>query len=300
MFPERQLGPHRGWNEEIKFLDNLFHNGSAYTVGKVNGDHWLLYITGPEESYTRLKTPATTLPHIGNERSHFTDTVGQMSSQDYTIEILMSDLATEARQPFFSLDLGNSASSNAQELSSTLGICDLFPAHLTSLDAYSFSPCGYSANAIITLDNDAGNGSLHHTGEGYFTIHVTPEEGSSYASFECNVPLPTRPSRLANTIPDLRTLIRRVVRIFQPGRLSLTLFVSSEDRNIGEDEVGENAIDAAQRAFKSALTSSPHAADGPQVSRITDRGGRLYKRTDKINYEFRGYELAFASFEICS
>ena len=49
MFPERQQGPHREWKAEIEFLDNLFPNGSAYTVGKVNGDHWLLYLTAPGE-----------------------------------------------------------------------------------------------------------------------------------------------------------------------------------------------------------------------------------------------------------
>jgi hypothetical protein len=43
MFPERQSGPHRGWTEEIGYLDAMFTGGAAYTVGKVNGDHWLLW-----------------------------------------------------------------------------------------------------------------------------------------------------------------------------------------------------------------------------------------------------------------
>ena len=38
MFPEKQLGPHRDWALEIEYLDRFFDMGTAYTVGKVNGD----------------------------------------------------------------------------------------------------------------------------------------------------------------------------------------------------------------------------------------------------------------------
>ncbi len=54
------------------------------------------------------------------------------------------------------------------------GIKDLFPG--ASVEALAFEPCGYSCNG-------------HVGGEGYFTIHVTPEEACSYASFETNVAL---------------------------------------------------------------------------------------------------------------
>ncbi|KAJ7072482.1 adenosylmethionine decarboxylase [Mycena amicta] len=253
MFPERQLGPHRDWKHEVEFLDNIFPNGAAYTVGKVNGDHWLLYMAGPTAG--------------GSDPIPSSPTIIQNAVPDYTIEILMSDLAPSARHP--------------EALSASLGISDIFPSHLTTLDAYSFSPCGYSANALIKWGSDPVS---HDTpGEGYYTIHVTPEEGWSYASFECNVPLPSsRPSSPDPTIiPDLLSLIRRVVTIFRPGRLSLTLFVSSGDN---ENDNGESAIEAAQRAFKAALTE--------------EESTKNYRRTDKINYEFGGYDLAFASFEL--
>ncbi|EEB87181.1 hypothetical protein MPER_15573, partial [Moniliophthora perniciosa FA553] len=38
----------------------------------------------------------------------------------------------------------------------------------------SFTPSGTATNGV------------NHPGEGYYTIHVTPESGWSYASFECN------------------------------------------------------------------------------------------------------------------
>ncbi|OJA14511.1 hypothetical protein AZE42_04448 [Rhizopogon vesiculosus] len=312
MFPERQPGPHREWKDEVSFLDAIFPNGAAYTVGKVNGDHWLLYITSPEETGANGETVPSSpnafpLPPIQsqNEQNEANQNLKNVEpetpvTQDYTIEILMSNLSPEAREPFFSAPCGDALSETpsilGRNLSSAIGISDLFPPHLTALDAYAFTPCGYSSNALLKwMEND-------HGGEGYYTIHVTPEEGWSYASFECNVPLSTSPSSSAKDIPDLQTLVRRVVDIFQPGRLSLTLFISTVGNSNAEEDEGETTVEAAQRSFKSALVtqrpvscSSTHSETG----RVGGRGGSvLYRRTDKINYEFGGYNLAFASFEL--
>ncbi|KAG0230061.1 spermidine resistance protein [Actinomortierella wolfii] len=49
MFPDRQLHVHRSWKDEVEFLDRHFEHGAAYTVGKVNGDHWCLYLTAPQD-----------------------------------------------------------------------------------------------------------------------------------------------------------------------------------------------------------------------------------------------------------
>jgi len=312
MFPERQLGPHREWKDEVSFLDAIFPNGAAYTVGKVNGDHWLLYMTNPGDIGVNGESVPSSpnafpLPHCHsrdeeNEKNQTMPTVEPESpfTQDYTIEILMSNLSPEAREPFF-LDSCADAPSETpsiigRTLSSTIGISDLFPPDLTTLDAYAFTPCGYSSNALLKSTGD------DHGGEGYYTIHVTPEEGWSYASFECNVPLSTSPSSSAQDIPDLQTLIRRVVDIFQPGRLSLTLFISNMNNNNSEEDEGETAVEAAQRSFKSALVAQ-RPVSCSSTNSTTDResvksGRTLYKRTDKINYEFGGYNLAFASFEL--
>lgn len=285
MFPDRQLGPHRDWKQEVEYLDSFFDNGAAYNIGRVNGDHWLLYMTGiPPVSSSQPH------PHLPTDNRH----------PDSTIEILMSDLSPKARRPFFFGDLqpGQTPSELAMETSSQLGICDIFPASITELDAYAFQPCGYSSNALINWEHespltgnepseDPGSSSVSRCGEGYYTIHVTPEEGWSYASFECNVPLST--SSQSGKIPDLRTLVKRIVDIFEPGRITLTLFISSED---SDSSTGETAVEAAQRAFKAALTEIPSSSDNQAAPR------RVYRRTDKINYEFRGYDLAFASFEL--
>lgn len=287
MFPERQQGPHRDWRAEVQYLDEIFHNGAAYTIGKVNGDHWLLYITNPGDRASTSSSPIVVPRPLAEVEASLRTRAGDIRiTQDYTIEILMTHLSPSASEPFVTSssslgDAANNPSEHAAALSSAVGISGLFPPQLTTLDGYSFSPCGYSCNALLKWRDSAGT-DPDENGEGYYTIHVTPEEGWSYASFECNVPLPTHPSPNSNNIPDLKTLIRRVVNIFQPGRLTVTLFISSDDNNAEEDS-GGNAIEAAQRAFKAAL--------------MTPGGeGGLYRRTDKINYEFGGYDLAFATF----
>jgi len=301
MFPEKQQGPHRDWNAEVQFLDNIFPGGAAYTIGKVNGDHWLLYITSPGDELNEGPVPSSpsqgSRPFVsaGEAADGAVDIVPDDLKVDYTIEILMTNLSPTARSLFdtssSSLSIPTSEpTAHAIALSTAIGVSELFPSSLTTLDAYSFLPCGYSANALIRWRDDAGT-DLSTSGEGYYTIHVTPEEGWSYASFECNVPLSTCSN--VNGIPDLKTLVRRVVDIFQPGRLTLTLFISGEGNANAEEEGGDSAVEAAQRAFRAALTLPRPSSENQQ-----QKFNRLYKRTDKINYEFGGYDLAFASFEL--
>ncbi|EIM81105.1 S-adenosylmethionine decarboxylase [Stereum hirsutum FP-91666 SS1] len=366
-FPERQKGPHREWKHEVEYLDAIFKarddhcvkhtdslhthgdgasgrgiGGAAYTVGKVNGDHWLLYIMGPDEDGEQSQLPSPVAPPrpLGDTEAANGDAVtsnGNANTHnihgdrltppntDYTIEILMTHLSRRAASAFEfdepSTTAGGGEESpleRAQTLSRKIGITELFPEDATTLDAYAFTPCGYSANALLRWGEDAPvpaiNGDVHppaEGGEGYYTIHVTPEEGWSYASFECNVPLapdhsssnaaamsPTDEERASarGQIPDMRTLIRRVVDIFEPGKISLTLFISS---GVDEEaELGHSAVERAQRAFRAALSAPPGKRAPPPPVDGETRGGRVYKRTDKINYEFGGYDLAFASFEL--
>lgn len=291
MFPERQSGPHRGWTEEIGYLDAMFTGGAAYTVGKVNGDHWLLWFF--DRSSDPMSLPTTPLipfqPPLGIS---FTEPPPLEDPPDYTIEILMSKLGRKSRSHFFfnstnglaEPDLGVGkyedpwdSNARALKLSHALGISSIFPRSLTEIDAYAFEPCGYSANALIRT------GLAAQDGEGYWTIHVTPEEGWSYASFECNVPLPTIETAGEqvhtidgrNELPNLHQLIQRVVGVFEPAHLTVTLFVANTTTEI-------SPIENAQAVFRRALTP------------------KGYRRTDKITYEFHGYDLAFASFELAT
>ena len=284
--------------------------GSAYTVGPMNRDHWLLYLTS-------LNTQPL-LPSDASISSSFQLSLpspgAQLPSyQDHTLEILMTHLSPEARAPFLhASSYGSSTAlptppppadstghSLGQGISTQLGINKLFPQHETQLDSYGFDPCGYSANAVIGTGQPASSSSSG-PGGGYFTIHVTPEEGWSYASFECNVPLPfapaqtsrftqssvsqdpTDPSAPLATRPNLPQLIQNVVNIFQPGRLSITLFVSTPPSDSAAPLPDGATSETEARAWQ---------AFG------TDLLGAEYNRKDRIGYEFDGYDLVFACFE---
>lgn len=147
---------------------------------------------------------------------------------------------------------------NGAELSKRLGIDTLLPD--STLDSFLFTPCGYSANIV--------------KGDRYATIHVTPEQDWSYASFECNIDFRTRDKSHHHS--SMHDLIERVLRIFRPRTLSLTLFVS-----VDENEDG-----------------STDQASTPETRTILDpKVAEGYRRTDRILYEFAGYHLLFSTFE---
>lgn len=78
------------------------------------------------------------------------------------------------------------------------GIGDINPSGL--ICEFAFFPCGYSMNGI--------------DGDRYSTIHVTPEDGFSYASFECVGSVYDDPD-------DLVRMLKKVVQIFRPAAMSV-------------------------------------------------------------------------------
>ncbi|ORY71403.1 S-adenosylmethionine decarboxylase [Pseudomassariella vexata] len=107
LYPEKQPTPHRSWLHEVKFLDETFEGGSAYMVGKMNGDHWYLYITSPETTLTPPRTPDEERTPMKPSR-HFRIPTGLASafngvpeSSDETLEILMTDLDPENAKKFY-------------------------------------------------------------------------------------------------------------------------------------------------------------------------------------------------------
>ena len=302
-FPERQMGPHRDWRDEVDFLDTIFGtsqhgdplprshdpsglrdaeltsgaSGSAYTVGPMNRDHWLLYLTTPN---AQPLLPSDTALNNSSFRLSLPPPTTALPSayQDTTLEILMSYLEPAGRLPFFhDNNIGQRTGHQlGDDLSSSLGIDQLFSPEETRLDSFGFEPCGYSANAVIGSGMPGVSATSGGAGGGYYTIHVTPEEGWSYASFECNVPLPSSTDSPGSPArPTLPALIRNVLKIFQPNRLSITLFVSTS-----ADVTATS--DMEQRAW---------SAFGTGIL------GKEYERKDRIGYEFDGYDLVFACFE---
>ena len=273
MFPERQRSPHGSWAEEVHRLNSYFgntppnaslmtENGDAYVVGSLNADHWYLYLAGPMVKQ---------LSPIPLDNPIF---------PDETLEILMTHLdATNAQK--FHLNADDKSVQEGHIHGSTVaeecGLTDIFPVDPYCggrLDGYAFAPCGFSANAVIATPQPSfpSDNNGH-----YFTVHVTPEQGYSYASFETNVPGDMFPGRGTGEV------VSRVVKGFKPGRMCITKFISHRFGRFGdsgsESEFGKDSgfvDDVRERRWDWKV-------DG-------------YRRCEKVVYEFDGYDLVFASF----
>lgn len=125
--------------------------------------------------------------HLFHYGRDFTPPAGDM-----TMELLMHGLSEQARTLFTSSGL------------TSFKLCDQTAIHKVIegfvVDDHLFQPMGYSLNALKNTE--------------YFTLHVTPEERFSYASFETN-----------HHFDDAGTqIVKRVLDIFQPSSYSLLLF----------------------------------------------------------------------------
>ncbi|KAJ9660612.1 spermidine resistance protein [Coniosporium apollinis] len=350
LHPEQQRGPHRSWRDEVRFMDRMFLGGSAYMIGKMNGEHWYLYITGPD---TRLTPPTTPDRENSETETRFVDMrkekspdQGSDEAQDETLEVLMTDLdeknarqfyledasavaegrffqrAREARKtaisnlgvihenPSAESSLAGSTLLNGQNntrntaddfdvfeqtssdhsgfssgeendddltfpeeltteghtlgtvVSDSCGLSDVYPTAKypdARIDAYLFTPCGFSANGVVPAPTRADGSKSTH----YFTVHVTPEPQCSYASFETNVPARQSGRETAD-------IVEQVVKIFRPGRFSVTLF-EAKPKAGGDGE-------AAKRSRRM------ESIEG-------------YRRVDRIVHDLDGYDLVFRYYE---
>jgi S-adenosylmethionine decarboxylase len=165
-------------------------------------------------------------------------------------------------------------------VSEACGLSDVYPTSKYAdarVDAYLFTPCGFSANGVVPAPDQAG--SATH----YFTVHVTPEPQCSYASFETNVPG-------RQTGRETVDVIEHVVSIFKPGRFSVTLFEGKGDageaRGVGE---GSSDAEAAAAAASKAESAKVRSARMEKI--------KGYRRVERIVHEFDGYELVFRYYE---
>ena len=132
-------------------------------------------------------------------------TPGREVENDITLEILMHDLHPEVLEAFMPRQ-----DEPVEAMERRTGIATLYPAMLK--DSYQFEPYGYSLNKIAD--------------DTYLTVHVTPEPGGSYASFETNV-----------HEEDYSGTINRVVEIFRPRRFSLVVTGSQDEHQTPQEEL---------------------------------------------------------------
>lgn len=208
-FPGDQMFPHQSFHQELDYLyghRNLCErlDGNGYTLGPVTGDHWFVFVAD----------------QTVRARSLEVDT-------DRVLNIMMFGIDEEVAKMFYydhyeqNVDGENKdeeTSRISREQTKASGIDALCPGAI--IDPRAFEPCGYSMNAVLFRS--------------YSTIHITPELGSSYASFETN-----------QKVGSYKALISNVIRTFRPKRFVMTLMADEGGiKQIKDNPMSESALDA--------------------------------------------------------
>jgi S-adenosylmethionine decarboxylase len=118
--------------------------------------------------------------------------------EDVTVELLMYGLEDGARRRFRS-----GSGNTARSIREFLDLPALLPGF--RLDDHLFEPEGYSVNGLCE--------------DRYWTLHVTPSEISSYASFETNHSLG----------PEVQAAFRRLIDLLRPRAFDVVAFDQEEE-----------------------------------------------------------------------
>ncbi|CAO2823062.1 unnamed protein product [Amaranthus hypochondriacus] len=180
-FPNAQLSPHRSFSEEVSYLNGYFGNLSS-------GSQPQAYVLGD--------------PTVPNRSWHIYSASADVEKRtaEITIEMCMTGLNKEKADVFYKKE--NHA---AKEMTKLSGISDIILSHV--ICDFDFEPCGYSMNGI--------------DGGAYSTVHVTPEDGFSYASYEAMGFDP-------NSI-HYEVLTKRALRCFEPKEFTVAITCFDSD-----------------------------------------------------------------------
>lgn len=317
LFPDRQRGPHRSWRDEVNTLDKLFLGGSAYMIGKMNGEHWYLYLTEPYTSLTPPTTPSretmtktVTLPESMERRRNGCD------ENDETLEILMTDLDEENAKQFYldhasavaedrhrslhqdddhHLDVFSNNSSDNSDAGSDAG--QSLPPELTSeghaLGTVVSDSCGLSNVYPTSKYPDARIDAYLFTPCGFSANGVVPSPDNGSGTHYFTVHVTPEPhcsyASFETNVPHAQSgretadIVNHVVEIFKPGRFSVTLFEAKPvDHHPG-----------APDSLYDAKAMHRHAAI--RAAKVEHIPG--YRRIDRIVHDLDGYDLVFRYYE---
>lgn len=219
--PSKQCHPHGCWDDEVSQLKRVFHGPTFASHFGVNRDErWHLFTHCSSTSTNHgtevsplsggwLEIMMTGLDHKSASRFYIDQgddlAVGpSMEDSVLSLDSVESIASAVGAEP----DDDDPGHKRGNIMTRTARIDELFKSDRQCIDSFAFSPCGYSCNGILL---DEGQ---------YFTIHVTPERGASYASFETNV---SDPSSIEAGL-DYQKLIARAVSLFDPLKLTVVLF----------------------------------------------------------------------------
>ncbi|KAJ5602820.1 hypothetical protein N7537_005776 [Penicillium hordei] len=317
LFPDRQRGPHRSWRDEVRSMDRLFVNGSAYMIGKMNGEHWYLYLTEPG---TVLTPPASPKEEVNFNETEtkvldFPDANPRTDcdEHDETLEVLMTDLDEENAKQFYlenatvvaekhhrnsekddgtdHLDVFSNTSDMDEETGGTL------PPELTTeghaLGTVVSESCGLSDVYSKSKFPDARIDAYLFTPCGFSANGVVPAPDGNAPTHYFTVHVTPEPqcsyASFETNVPHSQNgkatadIIQQVVAIFKPGRFSITLFETKPALDELEEANGQHDVAHAQRQALRRSNKMEHVEG--------------YRRVDRIVHDLNGYDLVFRYYE---
>ncbi|KAG6435494.1 hypothetical protein SASPL_100368 [Salvia splendens] len=193
IFPHAQPHPHTSFNEEILFLEqnlpkNLSIKKAAVLKSKSKSSHKWHVFTACDSAAVDARA-------------------GDYASGLFTVEICMTELDRVLARNFFRrFKDGKTGDSAGSEMTDVTGLRSV-NRHALVCD-YAFDPCGYSMNGV--------------DGPRYSTVHVTPEDGFSYASFES----------VYVDRDEFIEALQKVVKVFRPAALSVSTTCAAAGREV--------------------------------------------------------------------
>ena len=215
-FPAVQPAPHQGFEQELLSLEHTFAATLGAGTAQVLGDHrsglqWHIWAASRP-----APAGAVQLRPAADART--------------TLEVCMTGLCPERALVYW-----KSRSPTALAMRENAGIHRLFPGW--DIVDSDFEPCGYSMNALL--------------GEAFANIHITPEDGFSYASVELCGLNPTEANAKMALIAD----------IFRPQQMVVALSSQAADEHYHE----QTEAAAAAEAALARLARKPGSLEGGLV-----------------------------------
>ncbi|OVA20108.1 S-adenosylmethionine decarboxylase [Macleaya cordata] len=199
IFPKAQPFPHTSFREEIIYLENNLPENLCYRKASVM----------PSKKISKKSSSSHSWHVYSASDGHDHDNMMVMHHDDdghdddgvFTIEVCMTELDRALARKFFRRPGdGNCGEVAGKEMTEITGIRNINSSAL--ICDFGFDPCGYSMNGI--------------DGANYSTIHVTPEDGYSYASFECV-------GSCSNEYDTIGDVMKKVVQVFRPATMSISI-----------------------------------------------------------------------------
>ncbi|XP_047312275.1 S-adenosylmethionine decarboxylase proenzyme 4-like [Impatiens glandulifera] len=188
IFPEAQPYPYTSFEDEVIYIQetlpsNLIYKKATVMPSKLPSISWHVFTASDPSRPENQPQPSY-----------------------YTVEVCMTQLDTVLARKFFRHPTSDKTGDmSGKDMTVITGINEINPKAFIS--DFGFDPCGYSMNGM--------------DGDRYSTIHVTPEDGYSYASFECT-------GSVHEDGKDIGRVLKKVAKIFRPETLSVSVTGGSQ------------------------------------------------------------------------